>query len=117
MPIDRIETALYRIPLPVTLSDATHGEMNAFQLVTARMWDADGCEGVGYTYMMRGGAGGALADRGRSGATAQRRRPAPTGKIMGADVVGTALRGPRRAGELRHLGGRIYHLLPLIVGD
>ncbi len=43
-------TGLYRIPLPVVLSDSTHGEMAAFELVTARVRDADGVVGVGYTY-------------------------------------------------------------------
>lgn len=44
-----IQTDLYRIPLPVTLSDSTHGEMTHFELVTARVLDRDGAEGVGYT--------------------------------------------------------------------
>ena len=47
----------YRIPLPVVLSDSTHGSIPAFELVTARVRDADGAEGVGYTYTV--GAGGA----------------------------------------------------------
>jgi L-alanine-DL-glutamate epimerase-like enolase superfamily enzyme len=40
----------YRIPLDVPLSDSTHGVMTAFEIVTARVRDADGAEGVGYTY-------------------------------------------------------------------
>ena len=40
----------YRIPLPVALSDSTHGTMTAFELITVRVRDADGEEGVGYTY-------------------------------------------------------------------
>src|SRR5581483_5970305 len=40
----------YRIPLPVALSDSTHGEMLDFELNTIRLRDADGAEGVGYTY-------------------------------------------------------------------
>src|SRR4029434_5318829 len=59
--IDKVETALYRIPLAVTLSDSTHGEINAFELVTYRVRDADGAEGVGYTYTV-GRNGGAIAD-------------------------------------------------------
>jgi L-alanine-DL-glutamate epimerase-like enolase superfamily enzyme len=47
----------YRIPLPVTLSDSTHGEIAAFQLVTVRLRDGAGAEGLGYTYTV--GAGGA----------------------------------------------------------
>lgn len=59
--IANIESALYRIPLPVTLSDSTHGDMSAFELVTCRIRDADGAEGVGYTYTV-GRNGGAVAD-------------------------------------------------------
>ncbi|MFN0315831.1 MAG: mandelate racemase/muconate lactonizing enzyme family protein [Burkholderiales bacterium] len=44
-----IQSDLYRIALPVTLSDSTHGDMTHFELVTARIKDADGAEGVGYT--------------------------------------------------------------------
>ena len=47
----------YRIPLPVALSDSTHGTIRAFELVTVRLRDADGAEGVGYTYTV--GTGGA----------------------------------------------------------
>ena len=59
--IANIETGLYRIPLPVTLSDSTHGEIAAFELITCRIRDADGAEGVGYTYTV-GRNGGAVAD-------------------------------------------------------
>lgn len=48
--IDRVHSDLYRIPLPVTLTDSTHGEMTCFELVTARVTDRDGAEGTGYTY-------------------------------------------------------------------
>jgi L-alanine-DL-glutamate epimerase-like enolase superfamily enzyme len=47
----------YRIPLPVVLSDSTHGEIAAFELVTVRLRDAAGVEGLGYTYTV--GQGGA----------------------------------------------------------
>src|SRR6187399_1435001 len=59
--IDTVETALYRIPLAVTLSDSTHGEIAAFELVTCRVRDSDGAEGTGYTYTV-GRNGGAVAD-------------------------------------------------------
>jgi L-alanine-DL-glutamate epimerase-like enolase superfamily enzyme len=59
--INKIETGLYRIPLTVTLSDSTHGEITAFELITVRVHDADGAEGVGYTYTV-GRNGGAVAD-------------------------------------------------------
>ncbi len=56
MKIDSIRTACYRIPLPTPLSDSTHGEMPDFQLVTARLYDDAGREGLGYTYTVgRGG--------------------------------------------------------------
>ena len=55
--IAHIETGFYRVPLPVVLTDSTHGEMKAFELITARVRDADGAEGVGYTYTVgRNGA-------------------------------------------------------------
>ena len=50
MAIKDIQAAFYRIPLAETLSDATHGDMNFFHLVTVRLIDDDGAEGVGYTY-------------------------------------------------------------------
>jgi L-alanine-DL-glutamate epimerase-like enolase superfamily enzyme len=59
--IKDIETALFRIPLAATLSDSTHGEIDAFELVTLRIHNADGAEGVGYTYTV-GRNGGAIAD-------------------------------------------------------
>ena len=66
MTIAGIETGLYRIELPVPLSDSTHGTMTHFELVTVRLRDSDGAEGVGYTYTT--GAGGvavhALIDQG-----------------------------------------------------
>ena len=48
--IAEITAGHYRIPLPVALSDSTHGTMTAFELITVRLRDADGEEGVGYTY-------------------------------------------------------------------
>lgn len=50
MPIAAIQTDHFRIPLPVVLSDSTHGEITHFELITARVRDADGVEGLGYTY-------------------------------------------------------------------
>jgi L-alanine-DL-glutamate epimerase-like enolase superfamily enzyme len=47
----------YRIPLPVALSDSTHGVIEGFELITVRLRDEDGAEGVGYTYTV--GTGGA----------------------------------------------------------
>jgi L-alanine-DL-glutamate epimerase-like enolase superfamily enzyme len=59
--IKNIETGHYRIPLAVTLSDSTHGQITAFELLTVRIRDTDGAEGVGYTYTV-GRNGGAVAD-------------------------------------------------------
>src|SRR4030095_14378777 len=47
----------YSIPLPIALSDSTHGTIRSFELIAARVRDAEGAEGVGYTYTV--GAGGA----------------------------------------------------------
>lgn len=58
--IEKIEAGFYRVPLPVPLSDSTHGTMTSFELITARVRDADGAEGVGYTYTT-GHNGGAVA--------------------------------------------------------
>lgn len=48
--ITDVRAGLYRIPLPEALTDSMHGTMRAFELVTARVRDADGAEGVGYTF-------------------------------------------------------------------
>src|SRR5579872_6100238 len=56
MQIATMETGLYRIRLPVALSDSTHGTITHFELITVRLRDTDGAEGVGYTYTV--GAGG-----------------------------------------------------------
>ena len=48
--IETVEAGHYRIPLDVALSDSTHGVMTAFELITVRVRDVDGAEGVGYTY-------------------------------------------------------------------
>ncbi len=61
MTIGSVETGHYRVPLPVALSDSTHGTMSAFELVTVRLRDADGAEGLGYTYTV-GVGGGAIAN-------------------------------------------------------
>jgi L-alanine-DL-glutamate epimerase-like enolase superfamily enzyme len=57
MIIDSVRADHFSIPLPVTLSDSTHGEITHFELVTVRIRDRDGAEGLGYTYTV--GAGGA----------------------------------------------------------
>jgi len=47
----------YCVPLPVALSDSTHGTIRSFELVTVRVLDDEGAVGTGYTYTV--GAGGA----------------------------------------------------------
>lgn len=59
--IAAVEAGCYRIPLPVVLSDSTHGRIPAFELVTARLRDAEGAEGTGYTYTV-GTAGRAVVE-------------------------------------------------------
>ena len=57
MEIRDVQADHYAIPLPVALSDSTHGTIRGFELVTVRVRDAEGAEGVGYTYTV--GTGGA----------------------------------------------------------
>jgi L-alanine-DL-glutamate epimerase-like enolase superfamily enzyme len=47
--IASVRTDLYRIAQPVVLSDSTHWDISHFELVTLRIVDAEGAEGVGYT--------------------------------------------------------------------
>jgi L-alanine-DL-glutamate epimerase-like enolase superfamily enzyme len=55
--IKEVRADHYCVPLPVTLSDSTHGTIRSFELVTVRVRDDEGAEGTGYTYTV--GAGGA----------------------------------------------------------
>jgi L-alanine-DL-glutamate epimerase-like enolase superfamily enzyme len=55
-----VESGFFRIPLPEVLTDSMHGEMRAFELNTVRLRDADGAEGVGYTFTV--GRNGAAVD-------------------------------------------------------
>ncbi|MBM3647316.1 MAG: mandelate racemase/muconate lactonizing enzyme family protein [Alphaproteobacteria bacterium] len=54
-----LEARHFRIPLDAPASDSTHGVMTSFELNTVRVSDADGQEGVGYTYTT-GRNGGAI---------------------------------------------------------
>ncbi len=49
MTIAKVQATHYRIPLPVTLSDSTHGEITHFELIALRIRDSEGAEGLGYT--------------------------------------------------------------------
>src|ERR671931_1430276 len=57
MRIRHVQADHYVIPLPTVLSDSTHGAIRGFELVTVRLHDDDGAQGVGYTYAV--GTGGA----------------------------------------------------------
>jgi len=59
--IERLRTDHYLIPLPHVLQDSMHGAMSGFEVVTVRVSDADGAQGVGYTFTC-GVNGGAIAD-------------------------------------------------------
>ena len=48
--IAAVAASAFRIPLPTVLTDSMHGTMLDFELITARVRDADGAEGVGYTF-------------------------------------------------------------------
>jgi L-alanine-DL-glutamate epimerase-like enolase superfamily enzyme len=61
MTIASLQADHYRVPLPVAVSDSTHGVMEAFELITVRLRDQDGVEGLGYTYTV-GAGGGAVHD-------------------------------------------------------
>jgi L-alanine-DL-glutamate epimerase-like enolase superfamily enzyme len=56
-----LQCGFYRVPLAVALSDSTHGVMRHFDLITVRVRDRDGAEGIGYTYTV-GRNGGAVHD-------------------------------------------------------
>lgn len=58
--IQSVDASLYRVPLPVRLTDSTHGIMDDFELITVRIRDDDGLEGLGYTYTVNAG-GAAVA--------------------------------------------------------
>lgn len=59
MTISSVLTDYYRIPLPSTLSDSSHGEISSFELITVRLRNEQGAEGLGYTYTV-GSGGGAI---------------------------------------------------------
>jgi L-alanine-DL-glutamate epimerase-like enolase superfamily enzyme len=93
--IASIEPGFYRIPLPVVLTDSTHGEMRAFELNTVRLRDADGAEGVGYTFTV--GRNGAAID-----AVLSRELP----EIMDREEADEIERLWQRAWWALHYGGR-----------
>ena len=58
--IERVQTDHYLVPLPRVLVDSMHDQMAGFEVVTTRITDSDGAEGVGYTFTC-GVNGGAIA--------------------------------------------------------
>jgi len=50
MNIENVQVDHFRIPLPVVLSDSTHGDMSHFGLTTVRIDVDAGQQGLGYTY-------------------------------------------------------------------
>ncbi len=61
MKITSLHANLFQLPLPTPLSDAKHGEMATFELITVRIKDDEGREGLGYTYTA-GASGFAIYD-------------------------------------------------------
>ncbi len=59
--IRSVTSGFYRVPLDSVLTDSMHGIMRDFELITATVRDADGAEGVGYTFTV-GRNGGAVHD-------------------------------------------------------
>lgn len=49
MRIAKVQVDHFHIPLPVVLSDSTHGDISGFALVTVRLCCDIGVEGLGYT--------------------------------------------------------------------
>ena len=50
MKITEIHADLYHLPLSTPLSDATHGQIDRFELIIVRLRSDEGIEGIGYTY-------------------------------------------------------------------
>jgi len=59
--IEKARGRLFRLPLPVTLSDSAHGDMPDFELVVLHLTDSDGVDAIGYTYTVGHGGGAILA--------------------------------------------------------
>ena len=59
--IDKIETTLYRLPLPEAVEAASSGVMADIDMVMVRVWDSDGAQGCGYNPLFSG-QGSALVE-------------------------------------------------------
>lgn len=93
--IAAIEPGFYRIPLPVVLTDSTHGEMTAFELLTVRVRDGEGAEGVGYTYTV-----------GRNGAAVHATLARELTELMAGEEADQIERLWQKAWWALHYGGR-----------
>ncbi|ANY80969.1 uroporphyrinogen decarboxylase [Microvirga ossetica] len=93
--ITSIEPGFYRIPLPTVLTDSMHGEMRAFELNTVRIRDADGAEGVGYTFTI-----------GRNGAAIHAVLAREMPEIMDSEEADEIERLWHKAWWALHYGGR-----------
>ena len=102
-----IDAQHFRIPLDVPASDSTHGVMTSFELITARVTDADGQEGVGYTYTTGHNGGGDPSPAGARDSRGRRRRRLRADRGgLAEGLVGAALRRPRRAVGAGAVGAR-----------
>lgn len=93
--IAAIEPGFYRIPLPVVLTDSMHGAMHAFELNTVRVRDAEGAEGVGYTFTV-----------GRNGAAVDATLTREFADIMAGEEADDIERLWQKAWWALHYGGR-----------
>src|SRR3954467_776732 len=93
--LSSIEPGFYRIPLTQVLTDSTHGAMRAFELNTVRLRDADGAEGVGYTYTV-----------GRNGAAVHAVLSRELVEIMAGEEADDIERLWQKAWWALHYGGR-----------
>lgn len=58
--IKSVETGLYYVPLAVEMTDARHGIMREFFVITVRVRTEDGTEGLGYSYTVGRTGGSAV---------------------------------------------------------
>ena len=99
--IGNIETGHYRIPLPVTLSDSTHGEITHFELITVRCGMPTARKA--WATPTPSGRGGATLDR--CGASRAARRDADDRGDVAARCGGACTTAGAAAAVWR-LGGR-----------
>src|SRR5580692_943731 len=89
--IEDVRNDYFRIPLPVPLSDSTHGLIPNFELIVVRVRDADGAEGVGYTYTAGRNGRAILAVASEIARIGERQRCRPERVSLELDLVGASL--------------------------